>query len=342
MKKTRFHHAVAAAIDDHQFAHIPVDWHDATVDAWRPTVLVRGLGAAGFREEAEILVPVSEGFERELVAVTTRRVAIIDLRPSELITEGSARFFSTRYTLEMLDALMPTIDAAGPEERRQLRNIADELVRANHQSYKDWADLYWYPGNRSDLASWQQFALDTSELPRYAAARAEKGTGLFNAIDRHRLAGEITCSPVAVWDETSRRWRATILLDATGDERQFRAGHDAIILIPGDPVDTAVVPGSLLQPIDISDACFSLLAIPLLGRDFLRMQDALLAAGMPETQVAAHPCIIAFARMLRGAAGEWQGIYEEGMAGPEPQPRVTPLPPSMWGFTSGDPEPVWR
>ena len=76
-------------------------------------------------------------------------------------------------------------------------------------------------------------------------------------------------------------------------------------------------------------------------RDYLRIHEALSSTGLDAMAMAAHPTIIAFSRMLDGAAEEWRGVYDEGLQGPAPEPRVVPLPPSAWGF-SGDSRGVFR
>jgi hypothetical protein len=329
---SRFHEALATAIDVQQFAHVPVDWWDASAARWRPTVVERTCDSdTGRRTHVNVMVPVPEGEERNLVIVMPRRVSITNVRPSQLLDEGIAQFFTTRYTLEMLESLMPCVNRVALEEQMQLRGVIDELHQANLTAYATWMRAF-AEGAADDVvgstAPWLERALDESRLPRVGAH------DVFSAIDRGRDAGEIHCSPVALWDETARCWRPTMMLDAATHDPRLEPYREDQVLVPGEPVDVAVVPATLIQPIDIADTCFSLLAIPVLARDYLRMHEALRSAGLSSRAVAAHPSMIAFARMLHGAADEWRGVYEEGLLGPEPQPRVQPLHPSLWGFTS--------
>ena len=332
MTSSRFHEALATAVDARQFSHVPVDWWDAAAGLWRPTVVEQTCDVeAGPRSHAQVLVPVLEGEERKLVIVMPRRVRISDLRPSQLLDESIAQFFTTRYTLEMLDSLMPCVNRVALEEQMQLRAVIDELLAANHAAYAAWMRAYTEgaPHQLFGVASvWDERAIDESRLPHIGAH------DVFAAIDRGRDAGEIHCSPVALWDETARCWRPTMMLDAQRQDPRLEPHREDQVLVPGEPVDVAVVPGALIQPIDIADTCFSLLAIPVLARDYLRMHEALRSAGLSARAVAAHPSMIAFARMLHGAAEEWRAVYEEGLLGPAPEPRVRPLHPSLWGFTS--------
>lgn len=330
MNISRFHEALATSPDERQFAHVPVDWWDAAAQRWRPTAIeCAGEMVFGWREHVQVLVPVAEAAERDLIVAMPRRVRIADIRPSRLLDERIAQFFTTRYTLQMLDQLQPCIERVALDEQVQLRSVFSELVTVNRESYASWVSAF-NAGATPDAVGgevWAERALDERRLPRLGAH------DVFAAIDRGRSAGEIRCSPVALWDETARCWRPTMMLESDESD-DARARREDEVLVPGEPVDVAVVPVSLVQPIDIADTCFSLLAIPLLARDYLRMHEALSASGLDARAVAAHPSIIAFARMLHGAAEEWRGVYETGLIGPAPEPRVTPLPPSAWGFTS--------
>lgn len=323
----------------------PVDWWDASARVWRPSVIDRVCEAGEtFRDHAQILAPVAEGLEPDPASAVARTVRIADLRPSKLIDETIAQFFATRYTLEMLDSLLPCIDQVAPDEQRQLRKAVDDLLEVNGAGRAAWGRAYLRGAtedHRRGAGVWMEQSVNHDSLPRYLERFSAAPQGLYSAIEQETTAnGQISCSPVAMWDEIAHRWRPTIMLNATGVRDPFRAAHESQVLVPGEPVDIALVPGSMLQPIDLAETCFSLLAIPVLARDFLRMHDALAESGLSATALAAHPSIIAFVRMLSGAAEEWRAVYQAGMLGSAPQPRVVPLPHAAWGFT--DAAPAWR
>jgi hypothetical protein len=310
-----------------------VDWWDADAQRWRPTIIERtSEDEAGWRSHVQIIVPVTGGVEHDLVIVMSRQVRIADVRPSQLLDEYIVQFFSTQYTLEMIESLMPCIRRVTLEEQAQLRGVVEELVATNRETYAGWLRAFTTgaePDSATSTDVWEERAIDPARLPDAGA------DDVFAAVRRSRAAGEIQCSPVALWDETARRWRPTMMLDAVAGDGHFRPGREDQVLVPGEPVDVALVSSSLLQPIDIADTCFSLLAIPVLARDFLRMHEALASAGLAAAAIAAHPSMIALARMLHGAAEEWRGVYEDGLIGPAPEPRVAQLHPSLWGFTRG-------
>ncbi len=335
----RFQQAVATASDDRMFAHVPVDWWDAPAQVWRPSVLESR--SEGETTHASIMAPGLDEQSVTEVNYVAKRVAISELRPSRLVDEAIAQFFTTRYTLELVDTLMPCLDMASTEERNQLDIVLNDLLEVYTTSYETWLQAY-ARGSREGLAvdaAWDDHAVDAALLPRRRRLLAGS-SDIFTAIEAEARRGAIDCSPVALWDEEARIWRPTMMLGATGDAEQFSPGARVDVLVPGEPVDVIAVSGAMLQPLEIADTCFSLIAIPVLARDYLRMHDALKAAGFDATDAAAHPFVISFARMLAGAADEWSGLFEDGLPGAAPEPRVTPLHPTQWGLTFGDNERV--
>ena len=330
----QFQRALVMADDEHQFQHVPVDWWDAPAQVWRPSVLEAVSGDAHTRVHAEIVAPVETPDAVDFVA---KRVLIQELRPSLLLDEGLAEFFTTRYTLELLESLMPCIERASSSERRALNAILCELLETYETSFKVWTRAFSTgsaAGTEPCADVWTERAVASEQLPH---AHIDLDTvDLFDAVGGS-ADGSLDCAPVALWDEAAGRWRPTMLLNATGDMEQFLPRSRIQVLVPGDPVAVRTVSGSLACPLDLADSCFSLVALPILARDCLRMHGALRSAGFGNDEVAAHPFMIAFVKMLAGAADEWGALFEEGLEGAAPEPRVDPLAPELWGMAQFGP-----
>lgn len=318
---------------------MPVDWWDEASQVWRCTVIDAGdeLPPAT-RTHVCVVAPFPDRQASAAITYVPQRVAITDLRPSRLVTDRIAQFFTTRYTLEMLDALMPCIERASQHEQAMLRRVLNELIDLYSETYDIWAAAYYAGADRDDPGSdWRPTSLDRECLPRRRTVFfVEPRHDVFAAIEAERRDGEISCCPVAMWDENADLWRPTMLLGATGSEDQFSPSANVSVLIPGHPVATARVAGSLLEPLDIADTCFSLFAIPVLARDLLRMQEGLEAAGFTTDEVLEHPFMVSATRMLSGAAGEWRLAFDLGLDGPPPEPRVALLEAGLWGCSSDD------
>lgn len=321
----RFQHALATAADADLFRHLPVDWWDISASCWRPTVLLEAAADAGMSRTHVVVAAPLQRSEGETAAVGSRTVRIDELRLSTRVDDDIAQFFTTLYTLELIDLLTPCIEQASLAERTQLHAIVDQLHGIHGGAVESWSQAF-----DRGVVDERDSATETH------ATTARTPADVFEALQPERMGDEISCSPVVLWDEEAELWRPTVLLGATGDDEQFRPWQDVRVLVPGDPVDVATVPGSLLRPIDLADACFSLIAIPVLARDFMRLHDALAAAGLDREEIAAHPSFISFSRMLDGAADEWRAVFDEGLPGSAPEPRVIPLHPSLWGLAVSD------
>ena len=327
-----FHLALASVPDGTRLRHLPVDWWDGPAGVWRPTVVE---GAAvlttGTRSMVDIAVPAGSVAEGGALVHLTRVVPIAQLRPSQLTSELVARFFSTRYSMEIVDNLRHRVARFSTDERLRLQDVMRELLAAYRESHDSWLEAYT-SGARADsfwgrLFSDADAAVPTIEPdPTAAAAAGELLTELGDA--------RIECSPVAWWDESSRRWRPVILIGSSSDRRRFAPASRVSILVPVPSPHLIIVSGADLDPLHDADCRFSLWATPVMARDLLRITDLLRAGGLTQEQVSGQPLMDKLARMIHGALCEWGQSFEAGLDNDPPPPRVVPLPPSLWGLSA--------
>ena len=336
-----FQQALATSADDFQFAYLPVDWWDAPSYVWRTVILESLVKTSSDSKLASVITPnggdISAGS-----SLVTRTVAIKDLRLSRNLDEGMQQFLTVRYTLDLVKSLKPCIDSASEEEQCQIAEVVADLNVDFERGYLRWSEAY-LRGCPDSISR----ALESTEsaLLRGATNQLRGGHGervdLLSAVAAEQASGAIVCAPVALWDESAARWRATLMLNATGDSTQFLPQARAKVLVPGRPVDVLEVSGAVVQPLDIPDSCFSLIALPVIARDLIRIHDALLSARLSAAEVQQHPSVVGLVKLLDSAADEWVGLFEDGMDGPAPQPRVVPIDPALWGLSYDDNQ-VWR
>src|SRR5690348_189744 len=95
-----FRRSMSTSPDERLYRDVPVDWWDRACRVWRPTSVLRALPPVnGVRLGAEILAPDQSG-------VTVAEVDIADLRVSQLLTAGVARYWSRRYRRLLLLTLL--------------------------------------------------------------------------------------------------------------------------------------------------------------------------------------------------------------------------------------------
>lgn len=331
----RFRSALARDGGVKDFHNIPVDWWDSRAGVWRPSILdARSDGfQSAFRSHVDILFP-----EPVLLASSAgcelRSVRIADLRPSRLLSDRILRFFSTRYALEVLEDLEPCIVSGHEADRTQLQSVARDLRKGYHESLSVWRDLFEQGSKGDTIDGTLCHVADDLEI---MAALSRPGTYAGAALQIFRselMAGEVSCSPVAWWDENSRTWRPTMLIGATGAPAQFMPTAKVRIVVPDAPFAIKEVCGADLKPLDIATAGFSLCALPVLIRDLLQMHRAMVAAGAGDCDVQFDPMLAAVAEMVTGAAREWGAQFTKGAPGDAPEPRVVALHPEFWGLTT--------
>jgi hypothetical protein len=329
---THLQRALASAPDGDVFQHLPVEWWDQTASVWRPSILIGAGDHAAPRTHFEIAIP---DLSHESVAEEpARRVAIDELRLAQEIPAALLKFYSARYTLSMLDSLMPCIARASDEEQHALRGVLTDILQVYSDNHDVWAKAFLV-GRRDSgpvAEAPNVFAGGRMELRgrRAGLSLGGRARNIFTVLENDSEGTDLSCAPVALYDEELRVWRPTMVIGAVDDEAQYYPSSDVRVLVPADPVDVITVPGSLLDPLDIGDTCFALFAIPVVARDLLRMHRALRQSGLDERARNAHPMLRAVAAMLRGATEEWRAAFSAGMRGAPPQPRVVPLSPGAW------------
>jgi hypothetical protein len=332
-----FHRNLATA-QDIEFHNLAVDWWDGDSLVWRPTVIEgrcpekRG----GDYRYVEISVP-QPGFGGQRVAYGVKQVAITDVRPSRLVNERIARYFTTRYALDVIDDLHECVQSTGRQERDQLRGVVADLKRVQKESFESWLTAFTAGASPFDeqitLGNEYRESSDANNLIQHL----NDSDGLFAAIAR--MGTEMDGSPVAFWDEDGRRWRATLMLNPVTDDSVFSYSSRVEIMAPAMPATVHTVCGADLKPIDIADAGFSLCALPVVARDFAKLYQASITSGIGAEAAAAQPILVSLAKMVTGAATEWAEGYDSGIEGEAPHPQIVALPPEYWGFsTEGVPE----
>ena len=331
----RFRSALSAQGSAKDYHNVLVDWWDGTAGVWRPSMVDgRGEGFdSSFRSHVDILFPESfDLYGRG--ACETRSVRISDLRPSRLISDSIARFFTTRYALEILEDLEPCIDGGRDADRAQLETVARDLRRVYQETFSQWKDLFETGSAEAGAEGTLCHVSDDLDVLK-ALSRTDTPAGAALQTFRNELiAGEMSCSPVAWWDENGRTWRPTILVGATGAPSQFMPNSRVRIVLPDQPLAIRQVCGADLKPLDIAAAGFSLCAMPVLLRDILQLHRGLIACGFGDFDVQFDPMLCAIGEMLTGATREWGAQFALGLPGAAPEPRVVPLHPEMWGLST--------
>jgi len=342
-----FRYALARNDAGNEFRNVLIDWWDADASVWRPSVLENAAAQPGYaRSHVDIAIPSRRPATRPELACEIKRVRIADLRPSRLVNDSIARFFTARYALEVLDDLQPCIDSSSEADKTQLEAVTRDLHRTFRESFTAWSQAF-ETGSDGSFPSGILFHIsdDTSVVNSLHQPELEAGVAM-ETFRRELTVGELSCSPVAWWDESEQTWRPTILIGATGSQSQFMPSARVQILALGEPFTIRTVCGADLRPVDIATAGFSLCALPVLVRDVLRMDETLTACGVDATELCFQPMLAAVAEMLSGAAREWRNQYENGLPGSAPEPRVMPLAPSLWGLaettTPDDVAAWWR
>src|ERR1700688_3487875 len=99
-----FRFALARNDAGNEFRNVLVDWWDSIAGVWRPSVLENAAAQAGYaRSHVDIAVPSRHPHATPELACEVKRVRIADLRPSRLVNDSIARFFTARYALEVLE-----------------------------------------------------------------------------------------------------------------------------------------------------------------------------------------------------------------------------------------------
>ena len=335
---TRFPLAVTNAAAHDAFAHVPVHWWDQAASVWRPTVIDRRVPRpdGGVPTHVDILMAFAADREASPLAVSTARVAISSLRLASAVSTADIHFYTARYTLAMLDSLMPVINRFAHDEQEHLREMIDQLVATYTDGHDEWGARY--AAGVQECDSVREGAVrslvsgERREGARLGAVH-DYTVDIYSAIEIERSTGSISCEPVAVYDEAAGRWRPTVIVGSTGDASQFLPSSTVRVMTPGAAVSVTSVNGALVAPLAMENSSLCVFAIPMLARDFLRMHDALLEAGVPAADVAVHPMLAALSRMLNGAAEEWRELWNTGLAGAPPSTRTTSLSPTLWGLT---------
>jgi hypothetical protein len=330
-----FRYALARNDAGNEFRNVLVDWWDVDAGVWRPSVLENAAAQPhGYaRSHVDIAVPSARFNATPESACVMKRVRIADLRPSRLVNDSIARFFTARYALEVLEDLQPCINSSSDADKSQLEAVTRDLHRTFLESFSAWSNAF-ETGSDGSHPSGILFHIsdDTSVVNALHQPVTPAGRAM-ETFRRELTAGELSCSPVTWWDESEKTWRPTMLIGATGSQSQFMPAARVDILIPGEPFAIRTVCGADLRPVDIATAGFSLCALPVLIRDVLRMDETLTACGVDSNELCFQPMLAAVAEMLSGAAREWRNQFESGLPGAAPEPRIVPLSPSLWGLS---------
>jgi hypothetical protein len=131
----QFQHALASSLDDGRFRDVPVDWWDGAAAVWRPTSIIRCEPAAyGKRVSAEVQVPDELGTSLLVVGVD-------ELRLSQLLSAGIARFWIARYRRLLLLTLIERADLPVPE-LADLRGVYERMLAAESLGRDVWATAF--------------------------------------------------------------------------------------------------------------------------------------------------------------------------------------------------------
>jgi hypothetical protein len=131
----RFRHALASSLDDGRFRDVPVDWWDGAAAVWRPTAIIRcEPDAYGKRVSVEIQVPDELGTSLLVVGVG-------ELRLSEMLSAGIARFWVARYRRLLLLTLIERADLPVPA-LADLRGLYERMLAAESLGRDVWATAF--------------------------------------------------------------------------------------------------------------------------------------------------------------------------------------------------------
>jgi hypothetical protein len=130
---TRFRRALARSVEDRRYRDVPVDWWDAFAGVWRPTAVVRAAPQTP-RTHADVLVPEGAG-------ASMFQVSIDDLRLSELLTAGIARYWTTRYRRLLLLTLVERCDLSDAS-LVTLHALHAQLVARETHARDVWATAF--------------------------------------------------------------------------------------------------------------------------------------------------------------------------------------------------------
>ena len=230
--------------------------------------------------------------------------------------------------------MAPCIENSNAADKAQLAAVERDLHRTYRESFADWQKAF-EEGSSGETPAGTLFHIsdDHSVIDSLRLSNSPSGQAM-EMFRGELFSGELSCSPVAWWDEMERTWRPTMLIAATGTSLQFMPSARVKIIVPGTPFELRVVCGADLRPLDIATAGFSMCALPVLVRYVLRMHETLVSCGVESDELQTQPMLAAVSEMVLGAAREWRGQFQQGMPGPAPEPRITPLAPTMWGLTA--------
>jgi hypothetical protein len=131
----RFRHALASSPDNGRFRDVPVDWWDSTAAVWRPTAIIRCEPTA-YRKRAIAEVQVPDELGTSLLAVS-----IDELRLSQLLSAGIARFWIARYRRLLLLTLIERAELAVPS-LAELRTVYERMLAAESLGRDVWATAF--------------------------------------------------------------------------------------------------------------------------------------------------------------------------------------------------------
>ncbi len=133
--RDELHQALLTSTCERSFEDVPIDWWDASIDAWRPTSIVRLLGGVwDVGRDVEVLVPDTGG-------PSAARVSIAQVRLSRLLTAGVSRYWVARYQKLLVLRLVEQAAVLGGDPD-PLRRLAARLRHQESLGYDVWATAY--------------------------------------------------------------------------------------------------------------------------------------------------------------------------------------------------------
>ena len=139
--RDELHQALLTSTGERSFEDVPVDWWDASIDAWRPTSIVRLLGGVwDVARDVEVLVPDAGG-------PSPARISIAHVRLSRLLTAGISRYWVARYQKILVLRLVEQASVLGADPD-PLRRLAARLRHQETLAYDVWATAYLTRGSR--------------------------------------------------------------------------------------------------------------------------------------------------------------------------------------------------
>jgi len=133
--RDELHQALLTSTCERSFEDVPVDWWDVSIEAWRPTSIVRLLGGVwDVSRDVEVLVPDEGG-------PSPARISIAQVRLSRLLTAGISRYWVARYQKLLVLRLVEQATVLGGDPD-PLRRLAARLRHQESLAYDVWATAY--------------------------------------------------------------------------------------------------------------------------------------------------------------------------------------------------------